>query len=56
MDSTIAGLADTISGRIIAIRHDIHQHPEIGRKEFRTAGIIESFLDEIGVSHSRCTD
>ena len=56
MDSTIAGLADTISGRIIAIRHDIHQHPEIGRKEFRTAGIIESFFDEIGVSHSRCTE
>lgn len=56
MNNTIAELAGKISERITTIRHDIHQHPEIGRKEFRTAGVIASFLDEIGVSHTRCTE
>ena len=34
---------------IISIRRDIHRHPEIGRKEVRTAGIIREKLKEYGV-------
>lgn len=32
-----------------AMRRDIHMHPELGTKEFRTAQIVENFLKGIGV-------
>lgn len=32
---------------IIKIRHDIHRHPEISEKEFRTTKIIREFLEKI---------
>lgn len=54
MDNRIATLVQDILGRLIAIRHDIHQHPEIRFQEERTASVVESFLDEIGVPHKRC--
>ena len=41
--------ADQIFDEIVAIRRDIHRHPEIGRKEVRTAGIIRDKLKEYGV-------
>lgn len=34
-------------GEIIKIRHDIHRHPEISEKEFRTTKIIREFLEKI---------
>ena len=34
---------------IIEIRKDIHRHPEIGRKEFRTTALIKEKLQEYGV-------
>ncbi len=34
---------------IIEIRRDIHRHPEIGRKEFRTTAFINEKLQEYGV-------
>jgi amidohydrolase len=34
---------------IIEIRRDIHRHPEIGRKEFRTTALIKEKLQEYGV-------
>lgn len=34
---------------IIEIRRDIHKHPEIGRKEFRTTALIKEKLKEYGV-------
>jgi len=30
------------------IRHDIHQHPELGFMEFRTASLIKKYLDGFG--------
>lgn len=54
MKNQIAELAKKIAGDITRIRHDIHQHPETGYQETRTAGIIESFLDEHGIPHQRC--
>ena len=52
IDEIAGGIVD----RLIEIRHDIHQHPEIRYEEFRTANTVEAFLDEIGVSHKRCTE
>ena len=34
---------------IIEIRRDIHKHPEIGRKEYRTTALIKEKLKEYGV-------
>lgn len=40
---------DAIIDEVIEIRRDIHRHPEIGRKEVRTAAIIREKLKEYGV-------
>ena len=52
----IAELAGHIAPRITEIRHNIHRHPEPKFKEHRTAGLVEAFLDEIGMKHERCTE
>ncbi|MBN1292450.1 MAG: amidohydrolase [Candidatus Latescibacteria bacterium] len=54
MKECIKQLAEEIYPKLVKIRHDIHQHPEIRFQEERTAGVVESFLDKIGVRHSRC--
>ena len=35
---------------IVALRREIHRHPEIGRKEFRTSKLIREKLAEFGVN------
>ena len=39
--------------RLIALRREFHQHPELGLQEFRTAGRIEEELDRLGIPHTR---
>ena len=46
---SIKDSVDSIIQEIVEIRRDIHRHPEIGRKEVRTAGIIRDKLKEYGV-------
>ncbi len=53
MNNRIVKLTEEILEKITRIRHDIHQHPETAYKESRTAKVIESFLDEIGVPSKR---
>ncbi|MEN8162862.1 MAG: amidohydrolase, partial [Acidobacteriota bacterium] len=36
---------------MIEIRRDLHQHPELGLEEFRTADKIQSLLGEMGISY-----
>ena len=55
MHNLITKLSKEIHDRVTLIRHDIHKHPEIAYQETRTAGVIETFLNEIGISHKRCT-
>ncbi|MEE4113351.1 MAG: amidohydrolase [Desulfobacteraceae bacterium] len=38
---------------LIALRRDFHRHPELGFEEFRTAGVIESYLTELGLTPRR---
>ena len=33
---------------LIALRHDIHQHPELSGEEERTAGLVSRWLVELG--------
>lgn len=34
--------------RVIAWRHDLHQHPELSNREFRTAGIVAEHMRKVG--------
>ncbi|MFC0217000.1 amidohydrolase [Pseudochelatococcus lubricantis] len=38
---------------IVAIRHDLHRHPELGFEEVRTAGIVAAKLAEWGIEVHR---
>jgi len=35
--------------RVIAWRRDIHQHPELGNREFRTSKLIAEHLEKLGI-------
>jgi len=37
--------------RLVAIRRDLHQHPELSWQEHRTAAAICRFLDELGLAY-----
>ena len=41
--------AAALTQETIATRRDIHANPELGFKEFRTAGIIEERLKELDI-------
>lgn len=40
---------DNVMPDVVAWRRDIHQHPELGNREFRTAGIVADHLRELGL-------
>jgi amidohydrolase len=42
-----------INHRVIAWRRDIHQHPELGLRESRTAGLIARHLRQLGLDEVR---
>jgi amidohydrolase len=48
-DSEVAGLADRITPRMIEIRHDIHQHPELSNRETRTGELVARELRRLGM-------
>lgn len=43
-------IADEL-GELIAIRHDLHAHPELGYEEHRTCGVVQRELARIGIDH-----
>lgn len=45
--------AREITPKLTLIREELHQNPELGKHEFKTAEILEKYLDEIGISHRR---
>ncbi|NDV85454.1 amidohydrolase [Aurantimonas aggregata] len=50
---TALPLIDTFKGDLVAIRHDLHAHPEIGFEEKRTSGVVAAKLEEWGVTVHR---
>src|SRR3954449_12214395 len=40
--------AETLADELVAIRRDLHAHPELGFQEVRTAGIVATKLSELG--------
>lgn len=45
----IAMAADKIEQKVINWRHDIHQNPELGNREFRTAELVANHLKALGL-------
>ncbi|MDH4348852.1 MAG: amidohydrolase, partial [Gemmatimonadota bacterium] len=45
IDSRVAAIAP----RMIEFRHQIHQHPELGNREARTAALIAAELERLGL-------
>ncbi|ORJ25055.1 peptidase M20 [Rouxiella badensis] len=42
-------LIKEILPRLVALRHDLHAHPELGFNEHRTAKVVAEFLRELGL-------
>jgi amidohydrolase len=49
----IKALSASCKKEIIAIRRDIHAHPELSFNEHRTSGLVEKFLSGLGLSPQR---
>ena len=47
--ATIEQRADTLEPKVIAWRRDIHQHPELGNREVRTAALVAAHLRSLGI-------
>ena len=45
----MAEAADRISGEIVALRRQIHEHPELAFEEQQTAARVEEFLKRLGI-------
>ena len=48
-NAAISASVDRFADTIIAFRHEIHQNPELGNREFETAKLIERHLRSLGL-------
>ncbi len=48
-DADVRAAVDRLAPRMIEIRHDIHQHPELGNRETRTADLVAKELRRLGL-------
>ena len=49
--AAIRDAVESIEDHLIAVRRDIHAHPELGFQEVRTAGVVASELARIGIPY-----
>jgi len=45
--------AVSVEASVIAWRRDLHEHPELGNREFRTAKIVQEHLEALGLDEVR---
>ena len=41
--------AEAVTDKVVTWRRDIHQHPELGNREFRTAALVADHLRSLGM-------
>ncbi len=46
----IKQIAESLQPKLVEIRRDLHQHPELSNREFRTAGKVADHLKSLGLS------
>ena len=39
----------TLMPKVIEWRHEIHEHPELGKREFRTSNKVKTHLESLGI-------
>ncbi|OFE13896.1 N-acyl-L-amino acid amidohydrolase [Pseudohongiella acticola] len=49
LPDNVQARVDDVMPDVVAWRRDFHQHPELGNREFRTAGIIAEHLESLGM-------
>ena len=49
LQARIVEAAEKIEPQTVAWRRDIHEHPELGNREFRTAKLIADYLRSLGL-------
>jgi len=49
LDRRIQDAAAKVEQKVIACRRDIHENPELGNREFRTAKLVDEKLRELGI-------
>jgi amidohydrolase len=52
-DRDVAAAVDKIAPAVTEIRHQIHQHPELGNREFETAKLVADYLRGLGLDEVR---
>ncbi|MGE5926302.1 MAG: amidohydrolase, partial [Gemmatimonadota bacterium] len=48
-DARVAAVVERIAPNLVALRHDLHRHPELSNRETRTAGVIARELRRLGL-------
>ena len=48
-DKAVLAAAERLESEVIAWRRDLHAHPELGNREFRTAKIVAEHLRSLGI-------
>jgi amidohydrolase len=48
-DAAVATAAARVAPQMVEVRHDIHQHPELSNREFRTARLVAAHLRSLGM-------
>jgi amidohydrolase len=49
LQAEVKARTEAVTERVVAWRRDLHEHPELGNREFRTAGIIADLLRSLGM-------
>ncbi len=51
--AAIARAVSDLSDELVTIRRDLHRHPELGRSEVRTTGVVADRLEAVGLTVRR---
>src|ERR671918_512178 len=49
LEDALIAAADRVEKKVIAWRRDLHEHPELGNREFRTSKIVADHLRSLGI-------